>query len=77
MGRLWKAFQLLRDPRVKGLPRIAVVAALLYLVWPVDLLPEIVNPLIGFLDDAVFVWLAFRWLLRSDPDTKGPPELRP
>jgi uncharacterized membrane protein YkvA (DUF1232 family) len=77
MGRIWRAFQLLRDPRVKGLPRVAVVAALAYLVWPADLVPEIVAPVVGFLDDAVFTWLAFRWLLRSDPDKKGTPEIRP
>jgi uncharacterized membrane protein YkvA (DUF1232 family) len=77
VGRIWKVFQLLRDPRVKGLPRAAVIAALVYLVWPVDLVPEIVTPLFGFLDDAVFVWLSFRWLLRSDPQAKSPPELRP
>jgi uncharacterized membrane protein YkvA (DUF1232 family) len=77
MGRIWKAFQLLRDPRVKGLPRWLVIGALVYLVSPVDLVPEILTPVFGFLDDAVFLWLAFRWLLRSDPDAKGRPELRP
>lgn len=75
MGRFWKVLQLLRDPRVRGLPRMAVIAALVYLVWPVDLVPEIVTPVFGFLDDAVFLWLSFRWLLRSDPDQrKLPPE---
>ena len=75
MGRFWKVLKLLRDPRVRGLPRMAVIAALIYLVWPVDLVPEIVTPLFGFLDDAVVLWLSFRWLLRSDPDQpKLPPE---
>jgi len=77
MGRLLRVFQLLRDPRVKALPRWLVIAALVYLVSPIDLVPEMVNPFIGYIDDAVFVWLAFRWLLRSDPDAKGPPEIRP
>jgi uncharacterized membrane protein YkvA (DUF1232 family) len=77
MGRLWKVWRLLRDPRVKSLPRVAVIAALIYLVWPVDLVPEIVNPVFGFIDDAVFLWLSFRWLLRSDPDQPTlPPEVR-
>ena len=76
MGRLIRVFQLLRDPRVKALPRWLVIAALVYLVSPVDLVPEVVTPVFGFIDDAVFVWLAFRWLLRSDPDRKGTPELR-
>ena len=77
MGRIWRAFQLLRDPRVKGLPRWTVIAALIYLVSPVDFVPEILTPVFGYLDDAVFVWLAFRWLLRSDPDTKERPQVRP
>ena len=76
MDRLWRVFQLLRDPRVKGLPKWLVVGALAYLVSPVDLVPEILTPVFGFFDDAVFVWLAFRWLLRSDPSEKGRPEIR-
>lgn len=76
MGRLWKVLQLLRDPRVRGLPRIAVVAALIYLISPVDFIPEALTPLFGYLDDAVFLWLSFRWLLRSDPDARQPPQIQ-
>jgi uncharacterized membrane protein YkvA (DUF1232 family) len=76
VGRLWKLVRLLRDPRVKGLPRAAVIAAVLYLLWPVDLVPELLTPLFGFLDDAMFLWLSFRWLAKSDPDAKERPELR-
>jgi uncharacterized membrane protein YkvA (DUF1232 family) len=75
MGRFWKIMQLLRDPRVRGLPRAAVWVALIYLVSPVDIVPEILTPVFGFLDDAVFLWLAFRWLLRNDPESKEPERL--
>jgi uncharacterized membrane protein YkvA (DUF1232 family) len=74
MGRFWKIVALLRDPRVRGLPRAAVWVALIYLVSPVDFVPEILTPVFGFLDDAVFLWLSFRWLLRNDPDSPGSPE---
>ena len=77
MGRLIRIFQLLRDPRVRGLPRWAVVAALVYFISPIDLIPEALTPLFGFIDDAVVLWLAFRWLLRSDPDAKEPPQIGP
>jgi uncharacterized membrane protein YkvA (DUF1232 family) len=77
MGRLLKIVQLLRDPRVRGLPRAAVIAALIYFISPVDFIPEVLTPLFGFLDDAVFLWLSFRWLLRSDPDTKERPQVGP
>jgi uncharacterized membrane protein YkvA (DUF1232 family) len=75
VGRFWKVMQLLRDPRVRGLPRAAVWAALIYLVSPVDVVPEILTPVFGFLDDALFLWLSFRWLLRNDPDPREPARL--
>ena len=38
---------------------VAIVAALLYVVSPVDLIPELVLPLIGLGDDAVVIgWIA-------------------
>ena len=77
MGRLWKIVQLLRDPRVRGLPRAAVIAALIYFISPVDFIPEAITPLFGFIDDAVFLWLSFRWLLRSDPEAKERPQVGP
>jgi uncharacterized membrane protein YkvA (DUF1232 family) len=46
--------------RYDGLWRIGMMAAALaYVVWPVDLVPELFLPLVGLLDDAVVVsWLA-------------------
>ena len=71
LARLRRAAALLADPRVKKLPRFAVVAAVAYLIWPADLVPDFLVPIAGFLDDATLVWLSMRWLFRS-----GPPDQR-
>lgn len=70
LARLRQAGALLTDPRVKKLPRFAVILALAYLFWPVDLVPDFVVPIAGYLDDATLVWLSLRWLFKSGP----PPE---
>jgi uncharacterized membrane protein YkvA (DUF1232 family) len=73
MDRLLRVLALLRDPRTPALPRIAVLLAVLYLISPVDLIPGSVMPVIGWLDDLTFVWLALRWLVKSSPDAPGVP----
>jgi uncharacterized membrane protein YkvA (DUF1232 family) len=65
LDRLRRVLALLRDPRVPRLPRYLVVLAALYLLSPVDLIPEVLTPVFGFLDDAVLLWLSLRWLIRS------------
>jgi uncharacterized membrane protein YkvA (DUF1232 family) len=50
--------------RTPILPRLAAVFALAYLVWPVDLIPD-VAPLLGWLDDAGFAALAFGWVMNK------------
>lgn len=67
LARLRRVAALLSDPRVKRLPRIAVILATLYLLWPIDLLPDFLVPVAGFADDAVLVWLSLRWLFRNAP----------
>ena len=67
LARLRQAAALLTDPRVKKLPRFAVVFALAYLLWPVDLVPDFLVPVAGYLDDAVLLWLSMRWLFKSAP----------
>ena len=70
LDRLRRAGALMTDPRVKKLPRFAVIAALAYLLSPLDLVPDFLVPLAGFLDDATLLWLSMRWLFKSGP----PPE---
>ena len=75
LARLQRVLFFLRDPRVAKLPRFAVLAAAAYLLWPVDLLPELALPIVGWLDDATLVWMALRWLIKAGEDvekTAGP-----
>jgi uncharacterized membrane protein YkvA (DUF1232 family) len=69
MGRLRRALALLADPRVRRLPKAAVVLAVLYTLVPLDLFPDFVVPVAGYLDDLVMLWLSLRWLTRSAPET--------
>jgi uncharacterized membrane protein YkvA (DUF1232 family) len=76
-GRLQRVLALLRDPRVGRLPRFGVLAAAAYLLWPIDLLPDFLVPVGGYLDDAVLLWLSVRWLFKSDPSAASPSSVAP
>ncbi len=54
---------LLRDPRVPRGPKLWLWLGLLYLLNPLDLLPEFI-PVIGPIDDAVVAALVLRHLIR-------------
>src|SRR5829696_8060376 len=54
------------DPRVPGQVKAAVVVAGLWVLSPIDLLPEFL-PVIGPLDDVVVVALALRYAARRVP----------
>ena len=58
--RLWG------DPRVPRRAKAAVVFAALWVISPIDLIPEFL-PVIGPLDDVVVVALALRYAARSVP----------
>ena len=59
---------LLRDERVPRRSKIALGIAAVWLLSPIDLLPEFL-PVIGPLDDAVVAALVLRYLVkRSGPD---------
>jgi uncharacterized membrane protein YkvA (DUF1232 family) len=58
--------RLRRDPRVPGRARAAVAFAALWVLSPIDLIPEFV-PLIGPLDDVIVVALALRYAARRIP----------
>ena len=58
--------RLRRDQRVPRSARVAVGFALLWVLSPVDLIPEFL-PVIGPLDDVVVVALALRWAARRVP----------
>jgi uncharacterized membrane protein YkvA (DUF1232 family) len=60
------ARRLRRDPRVPRRAKLAVALAGLWVLSPVDLIPEFL-PVIGPLDDVVVVALALRYAARRVP----------
>jgi uncharacterized membrane protein YkvA (DUF1232 family) len=56
--------RLLADDRVPRSRKLLLVPLLLYLVTPLDLVPDFI-PVVGALDDAIVVALAFRVVLRG------------
>jgi uncharacterized membrane protein YkvA (DUF1232 family) len=58
--------RLRKDPRVPRRAKLAVLLAGLWLLSPIDLLPEFL-PVIGPLDDILVVALALRYAARSVP----------
>ncbi len=64
-GRL--AWRLLKDPRVGTFAKLAVpVLAGIYVLSPVDLLPDVI-PVLGQLDDVAIVALALRLFIQLAP----------
>ena len=55
-----------KDPRVPRRARVALLVALLWVISPIDLLPEFL-PVVGPLDDVVAVVLLLRYAARSVP----------
>ncbi|MBL0089379.1 MAG: DUF1232 domain-containing protein [Ideonella sp.] len=64
---LWHALQ---HPRAPGWLKLGSVGVLLYLLSPVDLIPDVI-PVIGLMDDLVLVPLVIHWMLKHLP-----PEVR-
>jgi uncharacterized membrane protein YkvA (DUF1232 family) len=63
---LTTARRLRRDPRVPARAKLAMALAALWLLSPIDLIPEFV-PVIGPLDDVIVVALALRYAARAVP----------
>ena len=59
---------LLGDREVPARCKVALAALVVYLVSPIDLVPDFL-PVIGVLDDAILVALTLRWIVReAGPD---------
>jgi len=68
LPRFFRVFVgLIKDRRVPPTPKIAVAAAVLYGILPVDIVPDWHVPLFGFIEDLLLLYLALRWLVRSTP----------
>ena len=60
------ARRLRRDPRVPRGPKIAMLVAFVWLISPIDLIPEFL-PVIGPLDDVIVIALALRYVAKKVP----------
>ncbi|MDD5726525.1 MAG: DUF1232 domain-containing protein [Patescibacteria group bacterium] len=54
----------MRDPKADWKPKAAIGLAVLYLIWPIDLIPDIA-PIIGWLDDIGITALAIAYLVHA------------
>jgi uncharacterized membrane protein YkvA (DUF1232 family) len=61
--RLWVA---LRHPEAPVWLKLGSAGLVLYLISPVDLLPDVI-PVLGMVDDLVLIPLAMRWMLNRLP----------
>ncbi len=60
-------WRLLRDGRVSGWVKLLPVAGILYLLSPVDLLPDITLPGLGEMDDLAVILLALKAFIDLSP----------
>ncbi len=70
--RLWRA---LRHPEAPLWLKLGSAGLVLYLISPVDLVPDVV-PVLGLVDDLVLIPLAMRWMLNRLPAHVRGPEPR-
>ena len=59
LGKLWSY---LRDPGVASWRKLAGVAAVAYVIWPLDLIPDAI-PVVGWLDDVGILAAAAAFLV--------------
>lgn len=60
---MWRA---LKHPQSPGWLKAGAAGMVLYLISPVDLIPDVV-PVLGVMDDIVIIPLAMNWLLKRLP----------
>lgn len=70
MAALWRrvrlAWRLFRDDRVSPAAKAIPILGLIYLIWPVDFLPDLF-PALGQLDDIAVLLLALNWFIYASP----------
>lgn len=59
--------RLLRDPRVPLPGKIVFFLGIAYTVWPMDLIPDLLMPVIGSFDDVAVLLLCLRYFLHRTP----------
>ena len=76
LSRLKAVIALLRNPKVSGLPKLLVAGAIVYVLWPWDAVPDLA-PVVGWLDDIMFILGALGLLFRAAPKPKAEPPRGP
>jgi uncharacterized membrane protein YkvA (DUF1232 family) len=66
--RIKLILRLIGDRRINFLLKLLPIAAAIYVISPVDLIPGAVIPFIGALDDAVVIWLGTTLFVTLCPD---------
>lgn len=66
IDRVRLAWRLLLDDRVPVLVKAVPVLAILYALWPIDLIPDLF-PALGQLDDIAILLLALNWFIQASP----------
>lgn len=59
----------LQSPALPRKDKAKIVAALAYLILPVDLIPDAI-PVVGIIDDAAILWAIFKLLVAIDEEVK-------
>jgi uncharacterized membrane protein YkvA (DUF1232 family) len=65
--RLKLITRLMVDRRVSFFLKLLPLASVAYLFWPIDLIPGIVFPVIGVLDDAAILWIGMSLFVELCP----------
>jgi uncharacterized membrane protein YkvA (DUF1232 family) len=66
--RIKLILRLIGDRRINFLLKLLPIAAAIYVISPVDLIPGAVFPVVGALDDAVVIWLGTTLFVTLCPD---------
>ncbi len=59
-------WRLLADPRVPVLPKLIIPLVVVYVVSPVDLIPDVI-PILGQMDDLAVIFLGIRFFIEMCP----------
>jgi uncharacterized membrane protein YkvA (DUF1232 family) len=65
--RIKLILRLMGDKRVNPWLKLIPVAGILYLISPLDLIPDVVLPVIGELDDIAILWLTNHFFIEFCP----------
>jgi uncharacterized membrane protein YkvA (DUF1232 family) len=73
IGRARAFLRYMRDPKASLFGKLFVLAAIAYVICPVDLIPDV--PIVGWLDDLGVASLAMGWVARVIGRYRETPEL--